>query len=121
MACFLSHCGWNSAIEGVSNGLPFLCWPYFAEQFLNQSYICDALKLGGRLNRDENGIVGREEIKNKVELLLTDQGFKARAALDLKAKAMNNTAAESGRSGKNFNNFVKWVKDERNDSCSQEA
>ncbi|XP_044467821.1 UDP-glycosyltransferase 83A1-like [Mangifera indica] len=39
--CFVSHCGWNSTMEGVSNGLPFLCWPYFGDQFINQSYICD--------------------------------------------------------------------------------
>ncbi|KAK6117420.1 hypothetical protein DH2020_048829 [Rehmannia glutinosa] len=24
VACFVSHCGWNSAIEGVSNGVPFV-------------------------------------------------------------------------------------------------
>ncbi|XP_028080788.1 UDP-glycosyltransferase 83A1-like [Camellia sinensis] len=36
VACFLSHCGWNFIIEGVSNGVPFLCWPYFADQFLTR-------------------------------------------------------------------------------------
>jgi UDP:flavonoid glycosyltransferase YjiC (YdhE family) len=32
VACFVSHCAWNSTMEGVRNGLPFLCWPYFSDQ-----------------------------------------------------------------------------------------
>ncbi|KAK1352353.1 hypothetical protein POM88_053292 [Heracleum sosnowskyi] len=59
IACFLSHCGWNSTSEGVSNGVPFLCWPYFADQFLNQTYICDVWKVGLRCDKDETGIVSK--------------------------------------------------------------
>ncbi|MFS7964553.1 putative 7-deoxyloganetin glucosyltransferase [Helianthus anomalus] len=39
IACFMSHCGWNSALEGVTNRVPFLCLPYFADQFHNTTYI----------------------------------------------------------------------------------
>ncbi|GAY52812.1 hypothetical protein CUMW_144830 [Citrus unshiu] len=55
IACFLRHCGWNPTTEGVSDGLPFLCWPYFAEQFLNESYICDIRKVGQRFNKTKMG------------------------------------------------------------------
>ncbi|KAL7232248.1 hypothetical protein ACSBR2_010303 [Camellia fascicularis] len=86
VACFLSHCGWNSTMVGLSNGIRFLCWPYFADQFLNQNYICDVWKVGLRFNHDESGIIKQEEIKDKVEQLLSNKTIKARA-LDLKEVA----------------------------------
>nr|GEV29464.1 UDP-glycosyltransferase 83A1-like [Tanacetum cinerariifolium] len=85
IACFMSHCGWNSTLEGVTNGLPFLCWPYFADQFYNETYICDTWKTGLGFKKDEAGIITRDEIKSKVEQLLTDKAFKTKA-LDIKEK-----------------------------------
>ena len=106
--CFLSHCGWNSTMEGVSNGVPFLCWPYFADQFLNETYICDVWKVGLKLDKNQSGIVTGEEIKNKVEKVVGDEKFKARA-LELKRLAMQNVG-EGGCSSNNFKNFVEWMK-----------
>ncbi|KAL7256589.1 hypothetical protein ACSBR1_010513 [Camellia fascicularis] len=108
VACFLSHCGWNSTMEGLSNGIPFLCWPYFADQFLNQNYICDVWKVGLRFNHDESGIIKQEEIKDKVEQLLSNKTIKARA-LDLKEVATK-SVKEGGCSHNNFNNFIEWLK-----------
>ncbi|XP_034209506.1 UDP-glycosyltransferase 83A1-like [Prunus dulcis] len=108
IACFLSHCGWNSTMEGVSNGVPFLCWPYFADQFLNESYICDVWKVGLKFNKNESGIIPQEEINKKVEQLLGDENFKVRAS-KLKEMAMTNTK-EGGQSHRIFKNFIEWMK-----------
>ncbi|KAI3717013.1 hypothetical protein L1987_68310 [Smallanthus sonchifolius] len=85
IACFMSHCGWNSTLEGVTNGVPFLCWPYFADQFYNETYICDIWKTGLGLKKEETSIVTREEIKSKAVQLLSDETFKSKA-LDMKEK-----------------------------------
>ncbi|GLU01837.1 hypothetical protein SLE2022_191190 [Rubroshorea leprosula] len=108
IACFISHCGWNSTMEGLSNGVPFLCWPYFGDQFLNESYICDIWKVGLKFEKDESEIIRGEEIKSKVEKLLSDENFKARA-LELKEKTIDNIK-EGGSSEQNLKSFIEWVK-----------
>ncbi|KAF5748931.1 putative UDP-glucuronosyltransferase [Tripterygium wilfordii] len=108
IACFITHCGWNSTIEGVNNGVPLLCWPYFADQFINQSYICDIWSIGLGFNRDQSGIITSSEIKNKIEQLLGNKNYKERA-LDLKEK-ITNSIKEEGTSHKNFNNFIEWLR-----------
>ena len=108
VACFLSYCGWNSTMEGVSNGLPFLCWPVFADQFINKSYICDVWKVGLGFDPDETEIVRREEIKNKVEQLLGDKNLKERAS-SLKEVA-SNSVREGGSSYSNFQRFTERLK-----------
>ncbi|XP_062106509.1 UDP-glycosyltransferase 83A1-like [Humulus lupulus] len=107
IACFVTHCGWNSTIEGLSNGVPFLCWPYFADQFLNKDYICDIWKIGMEVVPNENGIITREEVKNQVKRLLDDVDIRKRA-LEFKKIAIENIAKD-GRSSKNLNNFIKWL------------
>ncbi|KAL0014722.1 hypothetical protein SO802_001791 [Lithocarpus litseifolius] len=108
VACFFSHCGWSSTMEGVSNGIPFLCWPYFADRFLNRSYICDVWKVGLGLDRNESGIITQGEIKSKVEQLLGNEKLKA-SALDLKNIVMA-SIKEGGGSHKNLKNFIDWMK-----------
>ncbi|CAA3023207.1 UDP-glycosyltransferase 83A1-like [Olea europaea subsp. europaea] len=106
--CFLSHCGWNSTMEGLSLGVPFLCWPYFADQFHNENYICDMWRIGLRLNRDENGLRSRHDIVSKIEMLYCDLHVKANA-LKLKEMAQG-SVTESGSSFKNFESFISHLK-----------
>lgn len=109
IACFISHCGWNSTMEGVSNGIPFLCWPYFSDQFHNEKYICNVWKVGLGFTPSERGIITQEEIKRKVDQLLDNEDqYKARAS-SLKDLVMN-SIKEGGGSYKNFKNFIEWIK-----------
>ncbi|XP_034673674.1 UDP-glycosyltransferase 83A1-like isoform X1 [Vitis riparia] len=108
VACFLSHCGWNSTMDGIGMGVPFLCWPYVVDQFHNQSYICDKWKVGLGLNPDENGFISRHEIKKKIEMLVSDDGIKANVE---KLKEMTRkSVSEGGSSYKNFQTFVEVMK-----------
>ena len=42
---FLTHCGWNSVLEGIVARVPVLMWPLGADQFVNDSLLVDELKV----------------------------------------------------------------------------
>ncbi|XP_057802727.1 UDP-glycosyltransferase 83A1-like [Salvia miltiorrhiza] len=104
VACFVSHCGWNSTLEGVSKGLPYLCWPYFADQAHDESYICDKWEIGLRIDCDENRIRSRYEIKKKIDMVLSESRFKENA-LKLKETCAK-SVSEGGSSYKNLMTFI---------------
>ena len=100
VACFLFLRGRNSTLEGVSMGVPFLCWPQFSDQFCNRDYICDIWKVGLRLDQGGNGIISSHEIKTKIKKLVSDDHIKANA---LKLKEMaSESVSKDGSSSKNF-------------------
>jgi UDP:flavonoid glycosyltransferase YjiC (YdhE family) len=88
-------------MEGVRNGLPFLTWPYFADQFINESYVCDVWKTGLRLVKDAGGVVVSEHIAACIEDLLNDLATVSRA-LELQKVA----SSSIGKDGTSFNNLT---------------
>ncbi|GMP59088.1 hypothetical protein CsSME_00022511 [Camellia sinensis var. sinensis] len=50
---FMTHCGWNSTVEGICACLPMITWPLAAEQFFIESLVVDVLKTGIRVGNEE--------------------------------------------------------------------
>ncbi|CAN1312341.1 UDP-glycosyltransferase 83A1 [Linum perenne] len=103
--CFMSHCGWNSTLDGVWSGVPFLCWPYFADQFHNRDSICESWKVGLKVDvEDETGLITRSEIANKVEQLFNDETVKGNAI------RLRETAIKSvNEGGSSYHNLLSFI------------
>ncbi|KAJ6899499.1 UDP-glycosyltransferase 89B1 [Populus alba x Populus x berolinensis] len=43
---FLSHCGWNSVLEGIVAGAMILAWPMEADQFIDARLLVEELGVG---------------------------------------------------------------------------
>ncbi|KAF3435444.1 hypothetical protein FNV43_RR22533 [Rhamnella rubrinervis] len=84
---FVTHCGWNSALEGISAGVPMVTWPISAEQFYNEKLITDVLRIGvavGALKwvRVVGDYIKREQIEKAVkEIMIGEKAeeFRSRA------------------------------------------
>ncbi|CAN6169565.1 unnamed protein product [Urochloa humidicola] len=77
---FVSHCGWNSAMECLAAGKPILAWPMIAEQHLNARHVADVVGTGVRVRTTAGtmevagDVVGRAEVEEKVRALMDAGG-----------------------------------------------
>ncbi|XP_051122459.1 UDP-glycosyltransferase 74B1-like [Andrographis paniculata] len=62
VGCFVTHCGWNSTLEGLSLGVPMVAVPQWADQMTDAKFIEGIWGVGVRAKEDEFGIVRREEL-----------------------------------------------------------
>ncbi|XP_008221601.1 PREDICTED: UDP-glycosyltransferase 76E2-like [Prunus mume] len=81
---FWSHCGWNSTLESLSEGVPMICTPSFGDQKVHARYISQVWRVGVQLENE----LERGEIERAVRTLMVDddgEGMRVRAK-DLKEK-----------------------------------
>lgn len=107
---FLTHCGWNSTLESVVNGVPLIAWPLYAEQKMNAVLLTEALKVALRPKIGENGIIGRTEIAKVVkDLMEGEEGNLIRSRMRGLKEAAGRALSKDGDSTKSLAQLVqKW-------------
>lgn len=63
---FLTHNGWNSTVEAISEGVPMVCCPRHGDQFGNMRYVCDVWKVGTELVGEQ---LERGQVKAAIDRL----------------------------------------------------
>lgn len=110
---FLSHCGWNSTLESLANGVPILAWPMEAEQHLNAKYLVEELKVGLRVpnfSRDVGIVVERTLISKAVrEFMGGKRGKQARETAMEFGRLAKRTVQAGGSSYKSLNELIQQI------------
>ncbi|KAH7853238.1 hypothetical protein Vadar_000403 [Vaccinium darrowii] len=86
VAGFVTHCGWNSALEAVCAGVPMVALPLYVEQRFNR---VEEMNLALPMKESEDGFVRAKEVEKRVcELMNSEEGNLVRMqALKMKAAA----------------------------------
>uniref|UniRef100_M8BET2 Anthocyanidin 5,3-O-glucosyltransferase n=1 Tax=Aegilops tauschii TaxID=37682 RepID=M8BET2_AEGTA len=80
VGAFVTHCGWNSVLEGIVSGVPMICWPLYAEQRMNKVHVVEEMKVGVAVEGYEEGQVKAEEVAAKVRLVMASEEGGGRGA-----------------------------------------
>ncbi|XP_024005196.1 UDP-glycosyltransferase 73B1 [Eutrema salsugineum] len=84
IGAFLTHCGWNSLLEGVASGLPMVTWPVGAEQFYNEKLVTQVLKTGvsvgvKKMIQVVGDFISREKVEKAVREVMVGEERRKRA------------------------------------------
>ncbi|KAE9613050.1 hypothetical protein Lal_00027544 [Lupinus albus] len=115
VACFMTHCGWNSMLETIAAGVPIIAYPKWLDQPTNAKLIVKKFQNGVVINCGEDGIASVEEIEGNIKEVMEGSsavGIK-KVALEMK-EAAREALQEGGSSDKNITEFVNDLKNSTN-------
>lgn len=107
VGCFVTHCGWNSTLEGLSLGVPVVGVPQGSDQPTNAKFLEEVWRVGVRAKRNEDGMVTREELEMSIREVMVGEKSEEIGRNALKwRKTAKKAVSIGGSSDKNINVFV---------------
>ncbi|KAM3703818.1 hypothetical protein ACB094_04G129800 [Castanea mollissima] len=63
VACFVTHCGWNSTLEALSLGVPMVAMPQWSDQPTEAKFVEELWQVGVKAKKNKEGLVTRDELE----------------------------------------------------------
>ncbi|CAK9167817.1 unnamed protein product [Ilex paraguariensis] len=103
---YMTHTGWNSTLESIFEGVPMICWPYFADQQVNSRFVGEVWNLGVDMNDTCDRVIVEKMINDLMEVRRDE--FKRSA--DEKAKLAKRAVSEGGSSYYNLDCLIEDIR-----------
>ncbi|GLU09216.1 hypothetical protein SLE2022_260890 [Rubroshorea leprosula] len=113
---FVTHCGWNSALEGVCAGVPMVTWPFSGEQFYNEKLVTQVLEIGVAVGVQKSvkrvgDFVRREALERAVkEIVVGERAYEMRSRAKAIGEMARKATEKGGSSYSNLNALIEDLK-----------
>ncbi|CAL5442018.1 unnamed protein product [Camellia sinensis] len=108
---FLTHCGWNSTLEGIFAGVPMLTWPMGADQFVNAKLLVDELGVATRVVEGAHAVPNSDELARLLAGAVSENGVKMIRSLELSEAALE-AIKQCGKSSKDMDELIRRLSEE---------
>ncbi|KAL3512399.1 hypothetical protein ACH5RR_025116 [Cinchona calisaya] len=115
VGAFLTHCGWNSVLEGIEAGVPMLAWPMSADQFVNATLVVDEMKIGVKVCEGDKAVPDSNDLAGILANAIGGFQEERRRAKEMHKAALN-AVREGGSSFKNLEDLVLHFSEEASKS-----
>ncbi|KAF3451985.1 hypothetical protein FNV43_RR08081 [Rhamnella rubrinervis] len=102
---FLTQGGWNSTLESIIAGVPMICWPCQAEQYVTSRYVSEVWKIG----MDMKDVCDRNIVEKMVNDVMGERRDEFVRAIDEIRRMAIECVGEEGSSYSNFDRLVEDI------------
>ncbi|CAM0914175.1 unnamed protein product [Alopecurus aequalis] len=105
VGCFLTHAGWNSTLEAAGEGVPMVCWPFFADQLINSRFVSSVWRTGV----DMKDVCDRAVVERMVRHAM--ESAEMRTTAHAMAQQLRLDIADGGSSSSELKRLVTFIAD----------
>uniref|UniRef100_A0A7N0ZUF8 Uncharacterized protein n=1 Tax=Kalanchoe fedtschenkoi TaxID=63787 RepID=A0A7N0ZUF8_KALFE len=104
VGAFLSHCGWNSVLEGLSAGVVMLTWSMGTDQFSNAELLVEQVGVGIRVGESTRNIPEVDELATRLTQAVDPTRKERKRAAQVRTEAL--AAVKGGSSEEDLDDLV---------------